>query len=339
MGIDEIRIPKLVGLNMGKFLLLGDPHFRPVQFSTGLDLLHWVEKIAEEHKVDAIINLGDTFDTHGVIRSEILCEFDQHLRRVNEKKIEYFWVLGNHEFYKAGDPKYNVLSIFQNKYKKVTTIIDPATINGMFFFPYTHEPIEISSIDTKLAFTHNTFSGCYFDKSRMADSGYNPNNFLFDLVVSGHIHKTQTVGKVFYPGTPYAQSAAEVDEAKGVYLLDSETLYMEFIPSPFPMWRSIRIDIENATELNLNKIDKFIITLVGSKAGVSSFLSSKSATMISKECSVVFKGEFTDKEKDKRFKIDHHRDFSDIIKVYFDSVYNVSADKDKIKEAIIANSQ
>lgn len=317
-------------------LLIGDPHFRPSALTTGIQLFYWVEKIAQMEKVDAMINLGDTFDTHGVIRSEVLCEFDAHLKRVNDLKIPYFWVLGNHECYKANNSKYNVLEPFKNKYKHIHPITDPQLMEGIYFFPYTHDPIDISSIQADLAITHNTFAGCYFDKARMAESGYSPNDFLFKEIISGHIHKRQQIGKVFFPGTPYAQSAAEVDEVKGVTIHNTLTMEKKFIQSPFQMWRSIRVDLESAQDLELNEVDKFIITLIGTKATVSNFLSGKVAEDIKKRYSVVFKSEVTDRLKDSRVKIDSQKNFSEIVDTYMNKVYSAKVDKEKVAQAIFS---
>lgn len=67
---------------MTKIMFIGDPHIRHTHLTEGQELLSWIEKVAEEHKPDLIVNLGDTLDDHAVIRAEVLSLVNSHVRRV-----------------------------------------------------------------------------------------------------------------------------------------------------------------------------------------------------------------------------------------------------------------
>jgi predicted MPP superfamily phosphohydrolase len=92
-----------------KILLVGDPHLQMSTFQQSIDLLKWIESVAEEHKPDVVCNLGDTFHNHAVLRVELLKEFQDHVLRVTQNlNTEYWYVLGNHDQYSNKSSKYHV---------------------------------------------------------------------------------------------------------------------------------------------------------------------------------------------------------------------------------------
>src|SRR5665213_1935567 len=118
-----------------KWKVIGDPHLKISKFDLSLQFLKWVGDTIEKHQPDMVINLGDTFDTHSVIRSEILSEFRKHVIRVG-KVCPYFYVLGNHDFFKPTDSKYHALETFKGMHN-FKVIERPTVIEDLDAVSYT----------------------------------------------------------------------------------------------------------------------------------------------------------------------------------------------------------
>src|ERR1700680_1554966 len=102
---------------MARGLFIGDPHLKINRFDLATSFLNWLNKLIEEQKPDLVVNLGDTFDTHAVLRSEVLNEFMKHVYGVLSQKIPYVYLVGNHDMYKPNDPKYHAMLPFKNRIK------------------------------------------------------------------------------------------------------------------------------------------------------------------------------------------------------------------------------
>jgi DNA repair exonuclease SbcCD nuclease subunit len=72
---------------------------------------------------------------------------------------------------------------------------------------------------------HNEFDGGTYDNGYYIKDGVKPEELNFDLVISGHIHKRSTIGKVRHPGSPRWLSASDANQEKGLWLVthDSDT--------------------------------------------------------------------------------------------------------------------
>jgi DNA repair exonuclease SbcCD nuclease subunit len=323
-----------------RILFIGDPHLKINTFQQSIDLLRWIEQISLREKPDVVCNLGDTFDTHGVVRSELLKEFRDHVENITfNTGIEYWYVLGNHDQFKPKDSKYHALQTFDicnfKVFDTVQNVGDDITI-----VPYVQE-FEDFPLNTKsICITHNTFIGADYGFKR-EDAGVNADKVSADIIISGHIHKRQTFGKVTYPGTPYSYNANDVDEVKGLLLFDTETFEQRFIESPFPKWASLEFTvtsdnpISNFNEVlkqNLNDKDKFILKVHGPKVELTAYFKSKEYLTIVKGKSILPKPIPNDKTKVKvSIKA---TSIHDIMNEYVDKVYDGSLDKQLILQKI-----
>lgn len=323
-----------------KILFVGDPHLKINNFQQSIDVLKWIEKVAHEVKPDVVCNLGDTFDTHAVVRSELLSEFKDHVERITfNTLIEYWYVLGNHDQYKPKDSKYHALQTLDimgfRLFDNVEHVDDKITV-----VPYVQEFSDFPLNTKELCITHNTFIGADYGFKR-EDAGVNADNVSANIIISGHIHKRQTFGKVIYPGTPFAHNANDVDEIKGLLLFNTDTYEQTFIESPFPKWTSLEFDvssdnpISNLNEVlkqNLNENDKFILKVSGPKVELTAYFKSKEYLTLVKGKSVLPKPIPTDSIKQKvSIKATSMRD---IMGEYVDKVYDGSLDKQLILQKI-----
>lgn len=318
---------------MTKIMFIGDPHIRHTHLTEGQELLSWVERVAEEHKPDLIVNLGDTLDDHAVIRAEVLSLVNSHIHRVVDMRIPMVMVLGNHDMWKPNSSKYHALEVF--KHVRGVVVADSViACDGITYVPYLPNPLDWPSVKTDIVVTHNTFVGADYG-FKCAEDGIDLDVVQGYTVVSGHIHKKQTLkaGSVIYPGTPTSLTASDVDQVKGVMFLDSESLQATFVESPFPTWRSREVNIGDISNLNLNEFDRWIVKLIGPRAEIKSWLDSKHAMDLRKASQVSFKTEFTDSAKSSRTQISAPTVYS-MAEQYIDKVYSGALDKASLKDVV-----
>lgn len=323
-----------------KILFIGDPHLKINNFQQCVEVLKWIELVAHKYKPDVVCNLGDTFDTHGVVRSELLKEFMDHVHRITfGLGLQYWYVLGNHDQFKPKDSRYHALQTINMSgfrlFDKTEHIGNDITI-----VPYVQEYEDFPLTTKKICITHNTFIGTDYG-FKIENAGVDADKVSADIIISGHIHKRQTFGKVVYPGTPFAHNANDVDEIKGLLLFDTDTFEQEFIESPFPKWTTLEFTssssnpFSNFTEVlktSLNDKDKFILKLYGSKVELTAYLKSKEYLAIVKDKNVLPKPIPNDKTKQKvSIKA---TSMGDIMNEYVDKVYDGSIDKQLILQKI-----
>lgn len=320
---------------MAKILFIGDPHLRINDFEQSVKLLKWIEQIADKYNPDIVCNLGDTFHNHAVLRSELMSEFHSHCQRIAAKR-PYWYVLGNHDQFKPKDAKYHALQMFNIPNFTVFDEITELEEHDITVVPYVQEFKDFPQQTKSVCITHNTFIGADYGFKR-EDAGVNADKVSADIIISGHIHKRQSFGNVVYPGTPYAHSANDVDQTKGLLLFDTATYEHVFIESPFPRWRSIEFEINQESTINnlqsllvseLNDEDHWIIKVSGPKVELAAYFKSKQYLDLIKGKRVVSKAVPTDKTKQKvQIKA---TSVEDIMSEYINKVYDGGLDKQLI---------
>lgn len=151
----------------------------------------------------------------------------------------------------------------------------------------------------------------------------------------------QMFGKVIYPGSPYSQSANDINQSKGVMVFDTDTFKYEFIECPLPKWRGLKYTVNDDLSIDkvhedlssaLNKNDKWIVDIVGPKAELLAYRDSTKVTkLVDSGYDVNLRFKFTDKDK-KKLEIKSIT-LKDIVSEYVDKVYSGSIDKEQLKRA------
>ncbi len=321
-----------------KILFIGDPHLKMNRFDQTVNFLQWINSQILEHKPDMVVNLGDTFDNHAVLRSEILGEFRKHVDFVMDLNIMYYYILGNHDQYRPKDSKYHALQSFHDVHEQFLVVDQRIDIEewNMTMVPYTPK-IEDFPKDTKeICIAHQTFIGADYTYHR-PEAGVNADELAAKIIISGHVHKKQAFGKVVYPGTPYAHSVNDIDMVKGIMLFDTDTYEQTFLESPFVRWRSIEFhiredqsvdDLHKILKASLNDTDHWIIKIEGPKVETMAYLKCAKYKRLIKDKHVTPKPKFTDKQK-QQVKIEAVSD-KKIIEEYVQKVYKGAVDKKKL---------
>jgi DNA repair exonuclease SbcCD nuclease subunit len=303
-----------------------------------MSFLKWLNITIQELQPDIVVNLGDTFDTHAVTRSEIMTEFRHHVDFVMDNTdAQYLYILGNHDTYKPNDSKYHALKPMMGIHERFRVIEKRFDLDNITFVPYIHNPANFPKDTKEICVAHQTFIGADYGYMRPED-GVDPELVCAELIISGHIHKRQNFGKVYYPGTPFAQDAKDMDQIKGIILLETTSYEQVFIPSPLPKWRHLAYiispelsleDIHLDIAANINVVDHWVLELTGTKTEIMGYLNSKKYLEAIKGVDIKPKHNFIDKDK-RKIKIDS-LSMETIFAQYIDKVYSGNLDKNKLK--------
>ena len=318
-----------------KLLLIGDPHLQISRFNESIDLLRWISDLVKEYKPDAVVNLGDSFHNHSTLRSEIMYEFKKHVEECI-KTCPYIYVIGNHDCYRPNDSKYHALQPFDIPN---LTVVDKVTdIGDITFVPYIHDFTQFPKETKRICIAHQTLVGADYGYYR-PDVGVDADRCSAEIIISGHVHKRQNFGKVYYPGTPAAHDLNDIDQVKGVDLFDTATYEFTFIKSPFPGYKSLTYNVHSefsAEDMHedivksVNNKDYWIVKVKGPKPEIVAYMKSKKWLNLQKKVSIRIKPEFISGDKVERVKI-KSVNINDVVSEYIDSVYDGSLDKNMLK--------
>lgn len=319
-----------------KLLGIGDIHAKMSQFTLCCSVLQWLNQVIVDEQPDMIVNFGDTMNDHSVLRSEILTEFRKHIVEA-VKVANYYYILGNHDFYKPTDSKYHALETFKD-IAGMHVIDTVQRIGDITFVPHMADMGQFPLDTGAICLAHQTFLGADYGFHR-PELGVDPSLVAANIIISGHIHKRQVVDKVIYPGSPFAQNANDVDQSKGVIIFDTDTYEYHFIEAPFPKWFSIKVnwnDFTNKKDVHafitqsVNGQDNFLIDIEGPRAEVSSYIDSKDMTNLRASASIRVRPIYIDLDKIDRVSIKAST-MPAILSEYIDKVYKGSIDKTVLK--------
>jgi DNA repair exonuclease SbcCD nuclease subunit len=325
---------------MNRALVIGDPHLKISNMETNRAFFRWVEDVVKDNDIKVVINLGDLFHTHSVLRAEIMGEYRQHIDRLKilgKGNIWYVHVLGNHEMFRPNDSTYHALQSYRDIGDRYVVVDKPIKLFGCTFVPYFVSGDDFPLATEDICFAHQTFRGADFGHI-LNENGVDAEAVSAKRIYSGHIHKRQVLGKVFYVGSPFAQGIDDVGETKGLHIvdLDDPLCDIEFIESPFPSWRAISCDISKmgagAIDYIRSAIDadnNWTVTLTGPKAELTAILDSEELNGLRKAFKLRIKTQATDSIKVLK-KIKSYA-LTDMIDEYVDNFYGGNLDPAELK--------
>lgn len=255
-----------------KFLLYTDNHFskyssilrsRGIKYSKRLEnqiqCLNWVEQIAWDRKLDAIVCLGDFFDSSSLDAEEISA-----LKDVCFSYISHIFLVGNHELGTSANDfnSANLFSLIDNNTvirKPKVSIVDRTLI---LFLPYILEnQRELISTylpnndeyDKVIILSHNDLKDVQYG-GYVSKVGYSIGEIEAncDLFINGHIHNGGWVtNKILNLGNLTGQNFSEDGSKHQIAILDTDTLEIELIDNP----SAIYFDKLTYTNESLSDID------------------------------------------------------------------------------------
>lgn len=219
--------------------------------------------IARELKVDYVLHGGDIFNRSKLPKKTITRAY-QIIENLLKDDIGFFVSPGNHERSKLPNtllqyhPKCHTFSKLE--------VIDLDTQYKLVGFPYTDDvaisimpKIEELSVKFRdyslILLCHQLFDGAEFGPKKftfgLAHGAIDPLKLPLncDLVVTGHIHRAQSLqkGLIVYPGSTERTSFVEAIEPKGYLLIDfqEDTLEVSFHEVKTIPMEIFEINLEN----------------------------------------------------------------------------------------------
>jgi len=253
-----------------KSIFIGDPHVQPSNLEDMKKIFDLVERTQNTFKADTLIVLGDLFHTHAVLRLEVVNFWQRTIIRMSGVFSNVILLVGNHDLIgdKQREGHMSALDTLKIGLKNVKIIDRPTIHDSWGFMPYfsdsekfIEEANKLSEVGVKTLVCHQTFQGSQFENGFYAPEGIDQNRLLFTNIVSGHIHKTQTIGKVFYPGTPKWDTLSDANEIKGIWTFDGQWNMVDTSQVVEPI-RTILLTPDSDTQ-NLKLGPKTFIELIG----------------------------------------------------------------------------
>lgn len=219
------------------------------RYSTRLELLvstmDWINRTAVERGCSAMVCAGDMMDRSDCNDMELTALGDI---RWNPGMPCYFLV-GNHES-SVMDLRYTTLKPLESETKTIIGTPTGFTWGGsqVHFVPYVTEDMRkplkeyLHNVDRSLhqvVISHNDIKGIRYGKYE-SRSGFGLDEIegCCDLYLNGHIHNGSRIGsKVVNLGSSTAHNFSN-DSSRfnyGIWILDTDTLGLEFIENPYSL--------------------------------------------------------------------------------------------------------
>jgi DNA repair exonuclease SbcCD nuclease subunit len=204
----------------------------------------------EEHGVEAVIHMGDAFDSRKSIDYQSL-EWAKRVVFEPLRKYEVHMIVGNHDCYYKNTNHVNSPDLLLKTYLNIKTYSSPTNtkVGGidMTFIPWicseNHDETMnvIKKSQAKVAMGHLELQGFRVNRNLiMEEHGLDSNIFSkFTKVFSGHYHTRSDNGCIFYLGNPYEMYWTDVNDTRGFHIFDTETLTHTAIDNPYKLFYNL----------------------------------------------------------------------------------------------------
>ena len=238
----------------------------------------------KEHKINTIVNMGDTFDNRRNIDiSSLEWAKVNYFNPLREMGITIHTVIGNHDIYYKNTNDVNSVNLLLKEYDNV--IIYPETQEiklgrlKILLVPWINQENEKISIDAikkskaKIAMGHLELNGFQATRGHMMEDGMDINHFnKFEKVYSGHYHTRSTDGKIYYLGNPYEMFWNDVKDDRGFHIFDTETLEHTPVNNPYRLFYNVYYEDTNHKLFNATEYkDKIVKVIVKKKTNQKQF--------------------------------------------------------------------
>lgn len=257
-------------INMNKILLIGDTHLGMAYPNNYIKWFNtskiYFEKFLipiindELDENDVIVHLGDLFDNRNIIPIDIL-NYAQSLLEKLSSICPVHILIGNHDIGNKSTNDINTIKLY--KYIPNIHIYEvPEKINlfgkSVLMLPWVEKRKdqieylkEYSGCD--YLFCHSDLNGAKMHLTSVAHKNndkINVEDFIgYNHVYSGHIHLYQKVKQFTFVGSTYQMDRNDIDNQKGIFILDTKDETERFIPNnTSPVFKKVYIRTEEDIE-------------------------------------------------------------------------------------------
>lgn len=251
-------------------LFVGDLHFRVNNIIESKILIQSLQTIIKENHPDFVVLGGDLLHTHERLHTVPLNLCYDLISWIAEQ-CQVYVIVGNHDFisnqqwltnhhWMNGMKKWNNVFICDRpkliKIERFKFLFVPYVPNGKFLKTIqTLVPLYGKDYirDVSCIFAHQEFKHCDLGHNIVSDTGDDiTKETTIRQIVSGHIHKNQTIHNIYYPGSCMQHTFQESERNVVAMLLfrNNEPMKIEEIEIRLP--KKITKTITMDTFLNLN---------------------------------------------------------------------------------------
>ena len=282
----------------------------------------------EENGVEAVIHMGDAFDSRKSIDYQSL-EWAKRVVFNPLKKYDVHMIIGNHDTYYKNTNEVNSPELLLQTYPNIKTYSKPTEVNvgglDILFLPWINQGNEELSLNIikkttcRCAMGHLELQGFRVNRQIIMEHGLESKLFeKFERVYSGHYHTRSNDGKVFYLGNPYEMYWTDVNDTRGFHIFDTETLTHTPINNPYKLFYNIYYEdtnykLFNATEYE-SKIVKVIVRKKSNPKDFEKFIDKLHSAGV-QELKIV---ENFDIHENEEFEIDEEENTISILNRYID---------------------
>jgi DNA repair exonuclease SbcCD nuclease subunit len=294
----------------------------------------------EENNVEAVIHMGDAFDSRKSIDYQSL-EWSKRVVFDPLKNYDVHMIIGNHDTYYKNTNSVNSPELLLQTYSNIRTYSDPTEVNigglKILFIPWINQENEaktlklIEKTTSKCAMGHLECQGFRVNRQLIMEHGLESKLFeKFDRVYSGHYHTRSNNGRIFYLGNPYEMYWTDVNDTRGFHIFDTKTLEHTPINNPYKLFYNIYYEdtpyqIFDTTEYK-NKIVKVIVRKKSKPKDFEKFIDKLYMSGI-QDLKIV---ENFDIQENEDFEIDEEENTMSILNRYIDEA-EFEFDKNIIK--------
>ena len=230
----------------------------------------------DQHKITDIVSAGDLVDRRRYVNFETLKNLrESYIEEFKKRKIVVHTILGNHDvYYKSTNSVNSVTELFSlydcikiyNNPKDI--IVDNLKLGLVPWITLDNEQEirdYIKATDCDVLVGHFEIKGFEIIRGVLSEEGIDKSIFeKFKIVLSGHFHQKNDDGHIFYLGTQYDMTFADIDEIKGFHVLDTETLHLDFIKNPEKLYHKIIYNDNPPSDLSVYS-NKYVRVIVKQK--------------------------------------------------------------------------
>lgn len=224
-------------------LRVGDPHVKQNNLKESDALMQFALDKAIELKVDVLEILGDLFDTHSIVRLEVLEFWHKWFTIFSQQRFKVIVLVGNHDLTGNYSSTYSALHPFSSLENQAFKIVKEPYLDGVFgYLPYIHSNEKFVEEANKLAdkgatvlVSHPNYAGAVYDNGSPINGGVNDSDLSsrFVSLIGGHIHTQLEMGRVWYTGNPRWMTKSCANKQKGIWAVthahDGQILVKQFI--------------------------------------------------------------------------------------------------------------
>lgn len=250
------------------FIWVGDMHTQKSNLEESRRLMTWIRDLSSQHSLPVLL-AGDQYNDHGIARVEVIEFWVEEFALMPFRTTA---LVGNHDMNQEGDA--SVMTAHNGNGVEVISEATHVLQKGWGAVPFYRKNedfikavLELYEKGVRKVLCHQEFDGAQYENGFYAPHGVKLSDLPSDInFISGHIHKQQEFGNVWYPGAPRQLTRSDIGEQKGIWIIAFDGR-KKFIPTPEEICESFKyIKVTPETvEASIPNSEKVYVDVSGPK--------------------------------------------------------------------------